>query len=115
MIGAKVKITLFLLIIYSFANADQYESLRVYKNKNPSSVQESKQGNFMVRFRDINSFNFFAFEQKYNLKLHFCIADGICIFKPLIKDNYEELLINLKQERDLKSVEIYNKYDMKIY
>lgn len=101
----------FVTTLYS----DIYDNLRIYKGKNPSISQTKKEGEFLVRFKNINKFNFYEFEKKYNVNFTFCIADGICAFKPISQNKIGETLIRMKEREDLISVDIYKKYNMSNY
>lgn len=109
-----MKILLFIALICTVYGSD-LTKLKLYKKNNPTIEQEEKKGQFLLRFKDINTFDFNEFEETYNVKLSFCIADGICSFKSLTNVNLDEKLLQMKQRDDLLSVEIYNKYKMRSY
>jgi hypothetical protein len=112
----RIKMKVFLLIVFAtILYGDGYSKLKTYKKNNPGIVKEEKKGEFILRFKDINTFDFNEFENRYNVKFTFCIADGICAFKSQSKENMEETLFQMRQRDDLISVEIYNKYKMNIY
>ena len=106
---------LILMALTIILYADSYSNLRDYKETHPSIEQEKKEGDFIIRFKNINQFDFNKFEKTYNVGFKFCIADGICAFKPLVKDTINETLLQMRARDDLVSVDIYKKYNMKPY
>jgi len=109
-----MKILLFIMIV-SFLKADDYKGLKTYKSEHPSAIQENRKGKIIVKFRDINNFNFYKFEKKYDLELSFCVANSVCAFKVLDMNRFREVLIEIKKEKSLKWTEVYTDYNMKIY
>ena len=107
--------TLILMVLTTMLYSDSYSNLRNYKENHPSIQQEKKEGDFIIRFKNINKFNFDKFEKTYNVEFKFCIADGICVFKPVVKNTINETLLKMREREDLLSVDIYKKYNMKTY
>ena len=108
--------------------AQDYTKLRQYKAENPTqknlSIEQSSVNNslnyeetsIVVRFKDINSFNFFNFEEIYKVELKYCIAHGICVFKNNSTVEINSLVDNIKRETtDFKNVKIYRKYKMRTF
>lgn len=109
-----MKLLLFIALISTLYSRD-LSKLKAYKQNNPTIEQEKKKGQFILRFKDINTFDFSEFEKIYNVKFSFCIADGICTFNSLSKSNTYETLTQMRQREDLISVDIYKKYNMLAY
>jgi len=122
--GNDMKIIILIFMILSL-NARDYSELKKYKKMHPSVVKEqavyisasavNKSNKVIVRFKDIATFDFYKFEQKYSVELAFCVADGICAFTNKSTKSIEELLRILQNEESLSSVKIYKKYNMKAY
>ena len=69
-----------------------------------------------LRFVDINSFNFTTFEETYNVKFQYCVADGICLFANNSHESTASLVEILKvQESGLKEIKVYENYKMKAF
>ncbi|MDF1877211.1 hypothetical protein JHD47_05215 [Sulfurimonas sp. SAG-AH-194-L11] len=107
--------TLLFVFLTTILYANSYTDLNNYKKNHPSIKVEEKNGDFILRFKDINRFNFDEFEKEYNVEFKFCIADGICIFSPLFNGNISATLLQMRKREDLLSVEIYKKYNMQSY
>ena len=56
--------TLILILLVSIIYANDYTKLKLFKKDNPSISQEQLQGDILVRFKNINKFNFYEFENK---------------------------------------------------
>lgn len=105
-----------LLALNVFLSADSYRNLRAYKSKNPSQEQQLKGDSIMVRFKDINNFNFQGFEKRYKVKLFVCVAHGVCVFKLSQRENIVEILDTIQRdEKEVESVQAHENYDMKLY
>lgn len=120
-----MKVILFFIFLITTISAENYQSLHDFKKSNPGIRQDCNQ-NFLsysdneknmiiVRFNNINTFDFFEFEERYQMRLSFCIANGICAFENLSEQNLEDLVEMFKRKSLFKSVEVYKKYKMKIY
>jgi len=96
-----------------------YSDLKEYKARKKAQIQTEIKSNyklkgafFIIDFKDINKMDTYALEQRYNLKLYQCIADGICVFK--FKDFKKEALYReeiLKRESNIKNIRLYKAYD----
>lgn len=109
-----MKILLLTLVSISLYSQG-YENLKAYKNQHPAIVEEKNSNQIIIKFKDINNFDFFEFENRYHLTLAYCIADGICIYRSKQEENIEKIVSEIKEENILKSVEIHLKKNMKIY
>ena len=104
-----------LIIISSFLSLSGYENLQTYKNQHPTKIEKKNSNLLIVRFKDINSFNFSEFENRYQVRLSYCIADGICIFEAKQGEDIEELATEIREDNILKSVKVYIQERMKTY
>jgi len=104
-----------LIIISGFISLSGYENLQIYKNQHPAKIEKKNSNLLIVKFKDINSFNFFEFENRYHVKLSYCIADGICIYEAKQGEDIEELVTKIRENNILKSVKVYIQKRMKTY
>ena len=116
---------LVLLYIITALYATDYSQLQKYKSTYPSITEEQesqlssssvgKSNKVIVRFKNLETFDFYKFEKNYSVTLAFCVAHGICAFTNNMTSSIEDLLERLKKEESLSSVKIYTKYNMKPY
>ena len=104
-----------LIIISSFLFLNGYEDLQTYKNQHPAKKEKKNSNLLIVRFKDINSFDFFEFEKRYQVRLSYCIADGICIYEAKQGEDIKELVTKIRKDNILKSVKVYIQERMKTY
>jgi len=116
---------LVLLYIMTALYATDYSQLKKYKSTHPSITKEqetllssssaTQSSKVIVRFKNLETFDFYEFEKNYSVTLAFCVADGICAFTNNSTNSIEELRDRLKKEESLSSVKIYTKYNMRPY
>lgn len=109
------------LFFCSILAAQDYTSLKAYKAsmkidaKRALVKSEKTKNQILVEFKDINSFDFYTFEEKYTLDLVFCIAHNRCMFQSKSKKDLESILKNIKEEKTLNFAKIYQHKEVKIY
>jgi len=117
--------TIFLLFltVFSINVSADYEVLKAYKAdvknqpivKSSAKVQRDTQL-YIVDFKDINKMDTELLESKYGLKLHECIADGICIFRLNTNQTQQkELNLIIQNESNINSMTEYLPYKFKAY
>lgn len=115
-----------IIFIWMYGFADDYSGLKqkkelhhLEKSNSLNSVQSfsSESSNTMIlRFKDINSFDFSKFEESYNVKFLYCIAHGICFFENESTDNINLLIDKIRLEMtNIKSIKEYKKYKMRVF
>lgn len=117
----KMKIILLILIAFQ-ACAEDYSRLQAYKEASrrssislPSSALE-KSNKMVVKFKDINQFDFLSFEEEYKLELLHCIAYGICIYENKSAQSTEGLIDKIRVEKnEIKEIKRYENYKMRSF
>lgn len=116
-------IFLLYVTIFSINLSANYEALKAYKAdiknqpifKSSTTTQADTQL-YIVNFKDINKMDTELLESQYRLKLHKCIADGICIFKlDTNQTQYKELDFIIENESNINSIIEYLPYEFKAY
>jgi len=111
------------ITLFSMNVSADYEVLKAYKTdvknqpivKSSAKVQRDTQL-YIVDFKDINKMDTELLEFKYGLKLHECIADGICIFKLDAKQTQQkECNLIIQNESNINSIIKYLPYEFKSY
>jgi len=116
-------IFLLCVTIFSINLSANYEALKAYKAdiknqpifKSSTTTQTDTQL-YIVNFKDINKMDTELLESQYGLKLHKCIADGICIFKlDANQTQHKELDFIIHNESNINSIIEYLPYEFKAY
>lgn len=120
-----MRLILLLLLFFVHVIAEDYSRLMEEKAKSHSNINESRlefksqvfsenSNRMIVRFRDINSFDFFYFEEVYKLNMLFCIAHGICVFENKSEEETDMLIEKIKREKkDISEIKLYQNYKMR--
>jgi hypothetical protein len=114
-----------LLLLSLCVFAEDYSRLKEHKQKNRTDVNDShyesnsrvfsqNTNKMIVRFEDINSFNFSYFEEVYKVNMLFCIADGLCVFENKSAEKIDILIEKIRKEkRDISEIKLYQNYKMR--